>query len=61
MVKTFTSGLHSRMATSTLSMPRQTKYNRVQRALPYPDRGEKGCRWKSVTTPSGRKMKEPIQ
>lgn len=44
---------------STLNWPTQSKFDRVERALPYPS-GEMHCKWRKVTTPSGRKMWEPV-
>jgi len=46
--------------TSTLKWPTQSKFNPVNRALPYPARGEEGCRWRAIVTPAGRVMLEPM-
>ncbi len=46
---------------STLNWPLQSKFFFVVRALNYPDRGEKGCRRRKVTSHAGRVMWEPIQ
>lgn len=36
------------------------KYNRVQRAYPYPDRGEAGCKWTVTYTAGGRRVLVPV-